>query len=116
MRVELRLGGLITAAGRSLALGRTFALLDGIAEAGSMSGAATRLGVSEAAAWERADELGRILGRAVAAGAEGEGAALTPFGRAVRDALAETLKAFAPLVEAETRRLEERLAALANGA
>ncbi len=62
MRVELRLGGLITAAGRSLALGRTFALLDGIAEAGSMSGAATRLGVSEAAAWERADELGRILG------------------------------------------------------
>ncbi len=52
----------------------------------------------------------------MAAGAEGEGAALTPFGRAVRDALAETLDAFAPLVEAETRRLEERLAALANGA
>jgi molybdenum-dependent DNA-binding transcriptional regulator ModE len=113
MRVELRLGGLIDVDGRSLPLGRTFALLDGLAEGGSMRRAAERLEEPEDAAQERAAELGRVL-KPVVIVTDAGGAVLTPFGSALRDALARTLAAFAPLVEAETRRLEERLAALTD--
>jgi len=114
MRVELRLGGLIDVDGRSLPLGRTFALLDGLAEGGSMRRAAERLEEPEDAAQERAAELGRRVLKPVVIVTDAGGAVLTPFGSALRDALARTLAAFAPLVEAETRRLEERLAALTD--
>ncbi|WP_188311984.1 LysR family transcriptional regulator [Salinarimonas soli] len=113
MRVELKLGGLITVGERSLAMGRTFALLDGIAQEGAIGGAARLLEVSDAAAWERLAVLEGALGRPVARreGTEGR-ASLTPYGAGLREAIAETLRAFEPLVETETRRLQERLTAL----
>jgi molybdate transport repressor ModE-like protein len=112
MRVELRLGGLISARGGDIALGQTFALLDGIAEERSVSGAASRLGLSYRAAWGRIGALERTLGRPVAVKTKGHGSVLTEFGAGFREALGATLRAFDPLVRQQEKALQDRLAAL----
>lgn len=112
MRVELRLGGLITVNGQAIALGKTHALLDGLAAERSVAGAAARLGVSYRSAWGQMLALEEALGRPVAVKTKGHGSVLTPFGTALRDALAGTLATFETLVEHEGRALETRLAAL----
>ncbi|MDQ4136421.1 MAG: helix-turn-helix transcriptional regulator [Pseudomonadota bacterium] len=112
MRVELRLGGLITVNGRNIALGKTHALLDGIARERSVSGAATRLGVSYRAAWGQVLALEEALGRPVAVKTKGHGSVLTEFGAALRDALAATLAAFEGQLGQERQSLERRMAAL----
>jgi molybdate transport repressor ModE-like protein len=112
MHVELRLGGLITARGGDIALGQTYALLDGIAEERSVSGAASRLGLSYRAAWGRIGALERTLGQPVAVKTKGHGSVLTEFGAGLREALGATLRAFDPLVRQQEMTLQERLAAL----
>lgn len=112
MRVELRLGGLITVKGRDLALGKTHALLDGLARERSVSGAAARLGLSYRSAWGQVLALEEILGRPVAVKTKGHGSVLTDFGEALREALAATMAAFEQPLAEEGRGLERRLAAL----
>ncbi|HEX2555860.1 MAG TPA: substrate-binding domain-containing protein [Microvirga sp.] len=116
MRVDLRLGGLITVGGRDIALGKTHALLDGIARERSVSGAAQRLGVSYRAAWGQVLALEEALGRPVAVKTKGHGSVLTEFGAAWRDALAATLAAFEGQIAQERQALEQRLADLVGAA
>lgn len=116
MRVELRLGGLIQAGEAAIALGRTHALLDGIARERSVARAAARLGVSYRSAWGQLAELERALGRPVAEKTKGHGSVLTPFGEALRAALADTLAGFEAEIRERGRALEERLSALVSEA
>jgi molybdate transport repressor ModE-like protein len=109
MRVELRLGGLITANGQPVPLGKTAALLDAVARAGSFPAAAALLGVTARAASSRARRLEAAFGRPLVVRA-GRGARLTPEGEAVRAALAATLDAFATGIVEEEARLAGALA------
>jgi molybdate transport system regulatory protein len=63
------------------------ALLEAIAEAGSISGAARNLGMSYRRAWNLTDEINRGLAspavQAMPGGVSGGGASLTPVGRKV---------------------------------
>lgn len=110
MRVELRLGGLITANGRPVPLGKTLALLDALAREGSLAAAAARLGVTRRAAATRLRGLEAAFGRPLAARA-GAGARLTPEGEAVLAALRSTVGAFGDAVAREEERLATALAA-----
>lgn len=112
MRVELRLGGLITVNGRPIPLGRTHVLLDGIGERRSVAGAAERLGVSYRSAWEQLRDLEAAFGRPLVVKTKGHGTELTELGLGLRDALAATVTAFAPPVAREAAALEARLAGL----
>ncbi len=112
MRVELRLGGLITINDHEIALGQSHALLDAIAQERSVRGAAERLGLSYRAAWGRLVTLDAALGRPVAVKTKGHGSVLTETGAALRDALSATLELFEASIAQEERALEGRLAAL----
>lgn len=112
MRVELRLGGLISINGEDIALGQTHALLDGIAQERSIRGAADRLGLSYRSAWGRVLSLEKALGRPVAVKTKGHGSVLTEAGAALRTALATTLQSFEAALPEEERALASRLAAL----
>ncbi|WP_188312108.1 substrate-binding domain-containing protein [Salinarimonas soli] len=109
MRVMLRLDGTITVGERGMSLTRIFALLDGIAREGSVSGAAQGLGVSYRSAWQGLRDLEAALGRPIAVKTKGHGTALTAFGAGLRDALADATTAMEGVL-AETRdSLERRL-------
>jgi putative molybdopterin biosynthesis protein len=112
MRATLHLEGLITVGGREIALGKTHALLDGIARERSLRGAAERLNLSYRSAWGQVLSLEEALGRPVAVKTKGHGSVLTEFGAALRDTLAATLASFDALLGQETRSLENRLATL----
>ncbi len=112
MKVELRLGGLITVDGKAVPLGKTHALLESVGRSRSVRGAAESLGLSYRATWGRIAALEGALGQAIAVKTKGHGTVLTPYGEALRDALQAALDAFAPIIAAEERRLEERLARL----
>lgn len=100
--VELRLGGLITLGERRIALGQSAALLDAIAETGSVSGAAERLGLSYRTAWGRIEDLQAAFGRPLVAKTKGHGSTLTPLGERLREGLAAVLREFrAPIEDAE---------------
>jgi molybdate transport repressor ModE-like protein len=116
MRVELRLGGLISVNGREIALGQTQALLEGIAEERSVAGAATRLGLSYRAAWGRVLALEQAFERAVAVKTKGHGSVLTAFGDGLREALGLSLRSFDEAILQEQRALLGRLRALAGEA
>jgi molybdate transport repressor ModE-like protein len=116
MRVNLRLGGLITINGREVALGQSHALLDGIAQERSVRGAADRLGLSYRSAWGRLTVLNDAFGQPVAVKIKGHGSTLTQFGVTLREALGETLKMFEASLAHEERALERRLAVLAGTA
>jgi molybdate transport repressor ModE-like protein len=116
MRVELRLGGLITVNGREVALGKTHALLDSIARERSVSGAAGRLNISYRSAWGQVLALEQAFGQPVAVKTKGHGSVLTEFGAALRSALGSTLHAFEPLLAQEQQSLERRMAALLGDA
>ena len=112
MKVELRLGGLITIGGRDIALGQTFALLDGVAREQSVRGAAERLALSYRAAWGRLASLEAVIGQPVVVKTKGHGTILTELGEELRSMLRASLDRFdAPLLK-EQRALEGRLAAL----
>jgi putative molybdopterin biosynthesis protein len=110
MRVELRLGGLISINGHDIALGRTHALLDSIAQERSIRGAADRLGLSYRSAWGRVLSLEKALGQPVAVKTKGHGSVLTAGGAALRDALAKTLRSFEAALRDEELALAGRLA------
>lgn len=91
------------------------ALLEGVAETGSISAAGRRLGMTYRRAWELVAHLNKVFGQPVvtaqSGGAGGGGAQLTDLGREVveryRAVLAATEAAAAPHVAA----LEARIAA-----
>jgi putative molybdopterin biosynthesis protein len=112
MRVELRLGGLITINGEEIALGQTHALLDGIAQERSIRGAADRLGLSYRSVWGRLLSLEKALGQPVALKTKGHGSVLTEAGAALRSTLGETLRGFEATLMHEERALTGRLSAL----
>jgi molybdate transport repressor ModE-like protein len=116
MRIELRLGGLITINGHEIALGQTHALLDGIAQERSVRGAADRLGVSYRSAWGRVRALEQALGQPVAIKTKGHGSILTEIGAALRDVLGATLDAFKVSLADEELALGKRLATLVGSA
>ena len=115
MRVELRLGGLISVNGEEIALGQTHALLDGIAQERSIRGAADRLGLSYRSAWGRVLSLEKALGQPVAVKTKGHGSVLTEAGAALRSALGATLRSFEAALSDEERSLAGRLATLLGG-
>jgi putative molybdopterin biosynthesis protein len=116
MRVELRLGGLITINDHEIALGQSHALLEAIAQERSVRGAAERLGLSYRAAWGRLVALDDALGQPVIVKTKGHGSVLTETGATLRDALSATLKVFEASIAQEERTLERRLAALTGTA
>src|SRR5690242_1689413 len=116
MRVELRLGGLITVNGHAIALGQTFALLDGVARERSVRGAAERLEISYRSAWGRVASLEAAVGRPVAVKTKGHGTVLTELGEALRRTLRTTLEKFEAPLAKEQRALERRLGALVRAA
>ena len=102
VQVELRLGGLIEVRGRQVAVGQTFALLDAVEAARSVSGAARRLGLSYRTAWDRVEALQAAFGQPLVVKTKGHGSALSPAGLRLRDALGAVLRTFeAPLSEAQ---------------
>jgi len=109
MDVELRLGGLITVGGQEIALGKTFALLDGIARERSVRAAAERLGSSYRSAWGRVAALEEAFGRPLVVKTKGHGSALTPEGEALRAAIADALAAFEAPLAREQAALKLRL-------
>jgi putative molybdopterin biosynthesis protein len=112
MPVELRLGGLVTINGHEIALGRTHALLEAIAQERSVRGAADRMRISYRSAWGRVLALEKALGHPVAVKTKGHGSVLTALGASLRDTLGATLDTFRVPLAQEERALEERLAAL----
>jgi molybdate transport repressor ModE-like protein len=110
MKVELRLGGLISVNGRGIALGQTLALLEGVARERSVRGAAERLGLSYRSAWGRMVELEEAIGRPVAVKTKGHGTVLTELGDTLRQSLQATLRRFESSLAREQRALEQRLA------
>jgi len=112
MRVELRLGGLISVNGREIALGQTLALLDGVARERSVRGAADGLGLSYRAAWGRMLALEQAIGRPVVVKTKGHGTILTELGEELRQCLQTTLRRFERALAQEQRALERRLADL----
>lgn len=115
MKIELRLGGLITVNGREIALGQTFALLDGIAREHSVRGAADKLSLSYRSAWGRVVALEEAIGRPVVVKTKGHGTVLTELGEELRRSLGETLQRFEISLAKEQRALETRLVVLMSG-
>lgn len=118
IQVELRLGGLISMAGKQIAFGQTLALLDAIEATRSVSGAAQQLGLSYRTVWDRVEALQAAFGEPMVAKTKGHGSTLTEAGLRLRQALGAVLRGFdAPLAEAEaalTHRLEEFTRAVAR--
>jgi molybdate transport repressor ModE-like protein len=112
MKVELRLGGLITVNGQDIALGQTFALLDAVATDRSVRAAAERLGVSYRSAWGRVLSLEHMIGQPLVEKTKGHGSVLTRLGEELRRALQEPLKKLERPLAAEQRKLERRLGSL----
>lgn len=83
------------------------ALLDALAETGTLTAAATRLGVTQSAASHRLREAERRLGARLARRAQGGRLTLTPEGEQLRDFAARTL--------GELARLERDIAARQSG-
>lgn len=118
IHVELRLGGLISIAGKQIAFGQTLALLDAIVATRSVSGAAQQLGLSYRTVWDRVEALQGAFGQPLVAKTKGHGSTLTEAGLRLREALGVVLRGFeAPLSEAQaalTRQLEEITRAVAR--
>ena len=114
MNVELRLGGLITVNGCEIALGQTFALLDGIAREHSVRGAAEKVSLSYRSAWGRVVALEEAIGRPVVVKTKGHGTVLTELGEELRQSLGKTLQRFEGPLAKEQRALETRLALLVS--
>ncbi|WP_027172336.1 substrate-binding domain-containing protein [Methylobacterium sp. 10] len=112
MKVELLLDGTIAVADRQLAFAPTLALLDAVAEEGSLRGAATRLDLSYRSAWGRFQILEAALGQPVIHKTKGHGTVLTPFGATFHQALGTASRACRDIVAREERRLEARLVGL----
>lgn len=110
IQVELRLGGLISIAGKQIAFGQTLALLDAIVATRSVSGAAQQLGLSYRTVWDRVEALQAAFGQPLVTKTKGHGSTLTETGLRLREALGAVLRGFeTPLSVAEaalTRQLE----------
>lgn len=103
MRVELRLDGTIGLGAAAVALAPAHALLNAIHAAGSVSGAARRLGVSYRTAWARVELVQAAFGRRLVDKTKGHGSSLSLDGLRLHAALGAVLRSFdAPLAEAET--------------
>lgn len=112
VRVELKLGGVISVNGGEIAPGPTFALLDAIRTTSSVSGAADRLRLSYRTAWGRVEALQMALGHTLVTKTKGHGSKLSPAGLGLCDALGAVLQEFeGPLAAAEAS-LARRLAGL----
>jgi putative molybdopterin biosynthesis protein len=116
MKVELRLGGLISVNGREIALGQTLALLDGVARDRSVRGAAERLDLSYRSAWGRMVALEEAIGQPVVVRTKGHGTVLTELGETLRQSLQATVKQVEPALAREQRTLEQRLTGLVHTA
>ena len=112
MKLSLSLAGQLRLSEREIALEPALALLDAVARDRSVQAAARSLGVSYRSAWGRIASLEAALVRPVAVKTKGHGSALTPFGEALRDALAEAFASCAPVLQASEATLAARLAGL----
>ena len=114
MSAELRLAGTLDLGRGSVPLDAAFALLDALARERSVQGAARRLGVSYRSAWGRIAAVEAACGQPVALKTKGHGSVLTPFGEALRAALAETFAATEGVIALARERLDGRLAGLSG--
>jgi len=116
LEIDLAADGRIRRGTATLPLAETRALLDGIAAAGAIGGAATATGRSYRGTWSKLAAIEALLGRRLAERIKGHGTRLTPAGEALRSALAETQDRLAAPLAREAEALAARLTdALALG-
>jgi molybdate transport repressor ModE-like protein len=105
MRASLVLGGWLKSASGAVALEPLRQMLDGVAETGSLRGAASRLGLSYRAAWGRLVQVETALGQALVTKTKGHGSSLTPFGRSLLGCLSESRTRLAATLAHEEQQL-----------
>jgi molybdate transport repressor ModE-like protein len=110
--VELGLGGSLRIGTARVAVADTFALLRAIARTRSVQGAATEIGLSYRAAWERVRALEADIGHQLVRKTRGHGTTLTETGAALHDALSGAAEGLALPLAREARAMQARLAAL----
>ncbi len=110
--VELGLGGTLRIGRARIAVADTFALLRAVARTGSVQGAATEMGLSYRAAWERVRALEAEVGQPLVRKTRGHGTTLTETGASLHDALASAAAGLALPLARENRAMQARLAAL----
>ncbi|SEP46497.1 ModE molybdate transport repressor domain-containing protein [Methylobacterium sp. ap11] len=109
--VELGLGGWLRIGRARIAVADTFTLLRAIARTRSVQGAATEIGLSYRAAWERVRTLEADLGHQLVRKTRGHGTTLTEAGAALHEALSAAAAALAPSFAREARAMQAHLAA-----
>ncbi|MGX7709175.1 substrate-binding domain-containing protein [Methylobacterium sp. Gmos1] len=110
--VELGLGGSLRVGRARIAVADTLALLRAIARTGSVQGAASAIGLSYRAAWERVRTLEAEVGHPLVRKTRGHGTTLTEAGTVLHEALAGAAEALALPLAREGRSVQARLAAL----
>jgi putative molybdopterin biosynthesis protein len=112
LMAELGLGGSLRIGRSRIAVADTFALLRAIARTRSVQGAASEIGLSYRAAWERVRALEAEIGRQLVHKTRGHGTTLTETGAALHDALAGAAEGLALPLAREARVMQARLAAV----
>ncbi|MFH6787193.1 MULTISPECIES: substrate-binding domain-containing protein [Methylobacterium] len=110
--VELGLGGSLRIGRARIAVADALALLGAIAQTRSVQGAATEIGLSYRAAWERVRALEADVGHQLVRKTRGHGTTLTETGAALHDALAGAAESLALPLAREARAMQARLAVL----
>ncbi|BCM86845.1 substrate-binding domain-containing protein [Methylobacterium indicum] len=110
--VELGLGGSLRIGRARIAVADTVALLQAIARTRSVQGAATEIGLSYRAAWERVRTLEAGIGHQLVRKTRGHGTTLTETGAALHEALSIAAEGLALPLAREARALQSRLSTL----
>ncbi|CAO4173827.1 Helix-turn-helix transcriptional regulator [Methylorubrum populi] len=113
--VSLSLGGTMRIGRSTLAVSDLMVMFEAIARTGSVQGFADALGLSYRAAWARLQAYETALGRPLVHKTRGHGTALTEFGAALAQALAEAAHGLEAGFARETRAVEHRLRRLLTG-
>ncbi|MCJ2081794.1 substrate-binding domain-containing protein [Methylobacterium sp. J-090] len=113
--IDLGLGGTIAVGPHRISVSEAVAVLEAIAETGSVQGIATGLGLSYRAAWERLRMLETAFGHQLVQKTRGHGSTLTPTGLLLREALASAASSLAAPMAREGRTLRARLGPVLGG-
>jgi molybdate transport repressor ModE-like protein len=109
MRTGISFDGRIALDGIVLPADETLGILEGIAQTGTLKGAADRTGLSYRAIWGKLARLEARLGKPVALRVKGHGTRLTAPGESLRGALSGSLERLAPALAEESRALAAAL-------
>ncbi|AWN51771.1 substrate-binding domain-containing protein [Methylobacterium sp. 17Sr1-1] len=113
--VALGLGGWLLIGQARIAVADASALLRAIVRTGSVQGAASEIGLSYRAAWERVRTLEAEVGHPLVRKTRGHGTTLTEAGTVLHEALAGAAEGLALPLAREARVMRARLATLRGG-